>query len=78
MMGGTVAPLWRLVIEMAEDGRRVGVYPGGQSGNPASPHYDDGILPWANHQYFELNMPKSAEEIPENQVESVLNLKPRR
>ncbi|MBL7092655.1 penicillin acylase family protein [candidate division KSB1 bacterium] len=78
MMGGTVAPLWRLVVEMAEDGRRVGVYPGGQSGNPASPHYDEGIIPWANHQYFELNMPKSAEEIPENQVESVLNLKPRR
>jgi len=75
---GTVAPNWRMVVELSEDGRRVGVYPGGQSGNPASDHYDDGVRPWAKHQYFELTLPASPAEIPADQIESVLNLQPRR
>lgn len=75
---GNVAPNWRMVIEMAENGRRVGIYPGGQSGNPVSKNYDNGIQRWADHHYYQLSTPKTPEEIPEDQIGSVLILKPGR
>jgi penicillin amidase len=55
--GGTIVnatttktgPSWRLVVELSKEGkpRAYGVYPGGQSGNPGSSHYDDLIDTWA-------------------------------
>ena len=74
----THGPSWRMVVELAENGRRVGVFPGGQSGNPVSPHFDDGVETWANYQYFELTMPRTPEEIPDDRIESILILKLRR
>ena len=74
----THGPSWRMVVELAENGRCVGVYPGGQSGNPISPHFDDGVEAWANYKYFELTMPKSPEEIPDDRIESIFIFKPRR
>ena len=42
-------PSWRLVVELSKKGnpKAYGVYPGGQSGNPGSTHYDDLIDTWA-------------------------------
>ncbi len=71
-----VGPLWRMVVEPGDEGRKVGVYPGGQSGNPASKHYDDNIAPWYNQKYFELLYPKTAEALEEKNIESVLTLNP--
>jgi penicillin amidase len=55
--GGTIVnasttktgPSWRLVVELSKEGKpkAYGVYPGGQSGNPGSSHYDDLIDTWA-------------------------------
>jgi penicillin G amidase len=47
-------PSWRMVVEMSRPVRAWGVYPGGQSGNPASPNYNAFIERWANGQPFEL------------------------
>lgn len=43
---------WRLVVVPGE--QAWGVYPGGQSENPGSPHYADFIDEWAAGRYFEL------------------------
>ena len=42
-------PSWRLVVELSKQGKPkgYGIYPGGQSGNPGSSHYDDLIDTWA-------------------------------
>jgi penicillin amidase len=55
--GGTIVnatttktgPSWRLIVELSKEGKpkAYGVYPGGQSGNPGSSHYDDLIDTWA-------------------------------
>ncbi len=42
-------PSWRFIVELSKTGnpKAFGVYPGGQSGNPGSVHYDDLIDTWA-------------------------------
>ena len=37
-------PSWRYIVELKQDSvHAIGIYPGGQSGNPGSEHYDDYI-----------------------------------
>jgi penicillin amidase len=43
----TVVPSWRVVYDLADLDRSVGVLPTGQSGNPASPHWNDQAPLWA-------------------------------
>ncbi len=47
-------PSWRIVTEMRSLDSCImyGIYPGGQSGNPVSGHYDDWIDIWLNYQYI--------------------------
>ncbi|MEM9983555.1 MAG: penicillin acylase family protein, partial [Bacteroidota bacterium] len=47
-------PSWRMVVSMESPIRAFGVYPGGQSGNPGSAHYDDYIEMWRTGKYFPL------------------------
>jgi penicillin amidase len=42
----------RVVIEMTEPMRIWAVIPGGQSGHPADPHYDDQIEPWLHGRHL--------------------------
>lgn len=53
-------PSWRMMVSMEKPIRARGVYPGGQSGNPGSPHYDEFIPSWQNGVYFELQFMNSA------------------
>lgn len=48
-------PSWRMVVELTQPVKAFGVYPGGQSGNPGSPHYDTGLDHWAKGEYFALS-----------------------
>jgi penicillin amidase len=50
----TNGPSWRFVVELSTPVKSWGVYPGGQSGNPGSPHYQTGLTPWVEGQYFDL------------------------
>lgn len=48
-------PSWRMIIDF--DGGKIkglGVYPGGQSGNPGSKYYDNMLKEWAEGDYHEL------------------------
>ncbi|MEM9998498.1 MAG: penicillin acylase family protein, partial [Bacteroidota bacterium] len=64
----THAASWRMVVEFGPNGPVArGVYPGGQSGNPLSPHYDDAIETWRAFGYFDLERPASPDAVPDGQ-----------
>ena len=54
-------PSWRMIVEMSDPPKALGVYPGGQSGNPGSKYYDDLVDIWAAGEYLELQFMQSAE-----------------
>ena len=45
---------WRMVVALGEEINAWGIYPGGQSGNPGSPFYDDFTNTWADGEYYPL------------------------
>ena len=47
-------PSWRMVVSLTPETQAWGVYPGGESGNPGSKYYDNGIDTWAKGAYFPL------------------------
>ena len=47
-------PTWRMIVALNPRIRAWGIYPGGQSGNPGSPHYDDFIEKWRTGGLYEL------------------------
>jgi len=47
-------PSWRMIVEMSSPPKAIGIYPGGQSGNPGSKHYDDFVDIWVSGNYLEL------------------------
>ncbi|WP_431158563.1 penicillin acylase family protein [Winogradskyella poriferorum] len=48
-------PSWRMIVEMTSPPTAIGIYPGGQSGNPGSKYYDNFIDDWAKGNYHQLN-----------------------
>lgn len=48
-------PSWRMIVELGKSPKAQGVYPGGQSGNPGSPYYDNMIKTWAKGHLYDLN-----------------------
>jgi penicillin amidase len=74
--GGEVTggPSWRMVVDFAGAGEACGVYPGGQSGDPQSPHYDDLLDEWVKDQYIPLHFYADAEQFPDQEVENRLIL----
>ncbi|MBC6991530.1 penicillin acylase family protein [Hymenobacter sp. BT491] len=47
-------PSWRMVVALGPQVQAYGVYPGGQSGNPGSPFYDNMIETWRVGQLYPL------------------------
>jgi penicillin amidase len=43
-----------MVVSLTEPIEAYGVYPGGQSGNPGSPYYDNFAMDWAKGNYYKL------------------------
>lgn len=59
----THGPSWRMVVSLEKAGIKAwGVYPGGQSGNPGSPFYNNMIEPWSKAKYFSLHFDKTPEQ----------------
>lgn len=50
----THGPSWRMIVEMSSPPKALGIYPGGQSGNPGSTYYDNMIDDWAAGRYYQL------------------------
>lgn len=48
-------PSLRFIVEMNKKPTGYGIYAGGQSGNPASPEYDQFVDDWINGKYYPLN-----------------------
>jgi penicillin G amidase len=56
-------PSWRMVVQLDKEWPKAyGLYPGGQSGNPASSYYDNMIDKWAKGELNELLFMKSKDE----------------
>jgi len=53
-------PSWRMIVELGDEVHALGVYPGGQSGNPGSRFYDNMVDTWASGNYYDLLFLKSA------------------
>ncbi|GJM60215.1 penicillin acylase family protein [Persicobacter diffluens] len=48
-------PSWRMITALHPEGNKMwGIYPGGPSGNPASPYYQNQVEEWVNGQYREI------------------------
>ncbi|GAB3987056.1 penicillin acylase family protein [Spirosoma daeguense] len=55
-------PSWRMVVALGDQPKAFGVYPGGQSGNPGSPYYQDMIETWKTGKLNELLYLQSAQD----------------
>ncbi|MBC7840686.1 MAG: penicillin acylase family protein [Gemmatimonadaceae bacterium] len=84
---GTIAPAsgatgshgasWRMIVELTRDRRTAwAIYPGGQSGNPASARYDDRLEKWRTGQLDSLVVPESDAAFPKARILSTLDLRP--
>jgi penicillin amidase len=60
---GSFGSSWRMVVELGPTLRAFGIYPGGQSGNPASRRYDDRVSRWSNGELDTLRLPGSPAEL---------------
>lgn len=49
-------PSWRMVVQLSDKTEAYGIYPGGQSGNPGSPFYDNAIQDWVQGKYYLLHV----------------------
>ena len=54
-------PSWRMIVHLTNETEAYGVYPGGQSGNPGSPFYDNMVDAWSQGKYYSLWMMKAGE-----------------
>ena len=74
---GSFGPSWRMVVELGPEVRGWGIYPGGQSGNPASSRYLDRLAAWSEGRLDTLFVPRSAAEFG-SRLQSALQLEPAR
>jgi len=60
---GNHSASWRMVVELGDEVRAWGIYPGGQSGNPVSRRYDEFIGRWSAGTLDTLRFPRRADEL---------------
>ena len=56
-------PSWRMIVALGDTPEAYGTYPGGQSGNPASPFYSNKISTWAKGEYDRLTLSPTPQSI---------------
>jgi penicillin amidase len=52
-----------MIVHLTDPVEALGVYPGGQSGNPGSAHYTDMIDTWRKGKYYHAKYVHSPEEL---------------
>ncbi|NNE25883.1 MAG: penicillin acylase family protein [Saprospiraceae bacterium] len=70
-ISSSIGPSWRMIVELDEKTRAMAVYPGGQSGNPASKFYDDSVQKWINGEYNTIDIYKKEDELAEEALYSI-------
>ena len=66
-------PSWRMIVQLTANTEAYGIYPGGQSGNPGSPYYDNFIDNWATGKYYPLWM-MSKDEETDKRVKAIIRV----
>ncbi len=61
----SAGPSWRMIVKHGEKLDAWGVYPGGQSGNPGSPFYNQMTAKWAAGEYYNLLFLRNVDELDE-------------
>ncbi len=59
----SVAPSWRMIVDMRDGQAAEGIFPGGPSGNPGSPFYDNTVDDWVEGNYYELQTASDPDQI---------------
>jgi penicillin G amidase len=54
-------PSWRMIVDLGDEVKGYGVFPGGQSGNPGSRFYDNMVSTWAEGAYNNLLFLKNSD-----------------
>jgi penicillin amidase len=73
---GTHGASWRMVVELGNEVRALGTYPGGQSGHPASTRYADRITRWTEGRLDTLRTPRTPSDLPPEKRRALLVLRP--
>lgn len=55
-VSNTHGPSWRMVVELSDPVEAYGIFPGGQSGHPGDPNFDQSIADWAAGRYYRLHL----------------------
>jgi acyl-homoserine-lactone acylase len=55
-----IIPSMRMIIDFSQDEPMLAVNSSGQSDNPSSPHYDDGIKTWREGKYIPFPFKEAA------------------
>jgi penicillin G amidase len=72
----THGPSWRMVVSLEKSGIHAwGVYPGGQSGNPGSPYYNNLLSLWTEGKYIKFSFTSEAEKMKGKEL-AVITLNP--
>ena len=71
---GGFGPSWRMVVELGPELRAWGIYPGGQSGHPASSRYRDRVERWSQGLLDTLRVPRAPDALARERVRSRLTL----
>jgi penicillin amidase len=66
---------WRMVVELGDEVRGWGTYPGGQSGNPVSPRYADFLGKWSAGTLDSLRFPRRADDLAPGLTSSRLTIR---
>jgi acyl-homoserine lactone acylase PvdQ len=61
-----------MIVDLADPQRAQGTYPGGQSGDPQSPHYADQIPIWAAGKYLPIYSGSDPQKLPKEAQENKL------
>lgn len=68
----THGPSWRMVVSLEKEGVQAwGVYPGGQSGNPGSPYYNNLLNLWTEGKYLKFSFTSEAEKMKGKELSTI-------
>lgn len=67
----SIGPSWRMIVELDEKVKAHAVFPGGQSGNPASPFYDDSMQTWIDGEYHKIDIYRNEGDLENNALYQV-------
>lgn len=72
---GRFGASWRMVVELGPEVRAWTIYPGGQSGNPASGRYVDRVTRWSAGVLDTALFPRTEAQIPHDHIAARLTLR---